>query len=297
MESIACVVCPVCSATTNEVYFGEVDQSLDRSGIGSSRTSVAPGRILRCRKCKFGFRQLRSSPEQLRNLYKQMDPRVYKSETEGRKRTANKHLEIVLRYIRSGSLLDIGCASGLFLLHALEAGWEVTGIEPNEKLCEQARAALGARGEVRCATLELAGLETSFDVATLWDVLEHVPDPVAFLRDCRRLLRPGGWLFINVPDLDSVEARIMGRRWPLLLPEHLNYFNRQSLNVCANKALFSLVGYGRRHAWFSLRYVAYRIRQHNLPGAAILVRCANSFLGDVMIPVSLGETYAVFRRE
>lgn len=291
------VACPVCEATTTELYLDAEDQALESSEIGPSRLRISPGRVLRCRTCRFGFRQRRSSPEQLRELYREMDPGIYESEMEGRNRTAQKHLQIVHRRLRQGRLLDVGCASGLFLSHALKAGWSITGIEPNEKLCDEARRNLKGEGEVLCATLEAADIKERFDVITLWDVLEHVPDPLGFLRDCRQMLRPNGYLFLNVPDLDSLEARVLGRHWPLLLPEHLNYFNRRSLKVCGERAGLRPLGFGRRRASFSLKYVAFRVTQHGIPGSRLLRAIADSPLGRILIPISLGETFAVWKTE
>jgi len=238
---------------------------------------------------------MRSSGEELHELYRQMDIRIYESESEGRKRTAQKHLQIVHRYARPGRILDVGCASGLFLSYALQEGWNVTGIEPNEKQCEEAQKKLKGKGEVQCSTLEKARLEGGFDAITLWDVLEHVPDPRRFLHSCRCMLQANGHLFLNVPDLDSWEARLLGRRWPLLLPEHLNYFNRKSLRLCSEYATLTPIKFGRRFAWFSLQYVAHRIAQHGIPGSSVIRSTAETSLGCILIPVSLGETLAVLR--
>jgi SAM-dependent methyltransferase len=262
--------------------------------LGSSRRSVSPGRILQCEGCGFGYRALRSSSEALAALYRRMDVSVYQAEAASRDRTARRHLRILQRHARRGRLLDIGCASGLFLQRALAAGWEVTGVEPSETLAAEARAALKGRGAVWCATLEEAALAPGFDAVTLWDVLEHVPHPLEFLSHCRRLLAPEGRLFLNTPDLGSLQARLFGRRWPLLLPEHLNYFTRQTLELCARHAGLELVRFGRRPVWFSIEYVACRLAQHGVPGGRLL-RSA-PFLRRLPIPVSMGETYGVWRR-
>jgi len=223
---------------------------------------------------------------------------MYEREGRGRSRTARHHLKIVQRFVNGGNLLDVGCASGIFLRQASEAGWRVVGVEPSTVLCAKAEKLLGDRGRVHCTTLQQANLSAaSFDVVTLWDVLEHVPDPLAFVRHCTILLRPDGYLFVNVPDLDSTLARFFGRRWPLLLAEHLNYFNRASLRLCGEKAQLQLLHFGQRPARFSVEYVLYRLEQHNVMGAKL---CRHVVGGDwarrATIPVWLGETFAVWRK-
>lgn len=226
-----------------------------------------------------------------------MDTHTYQAELRGRDRTAKRHLEIVEEYVRGGSILDVGCASGVFLSKAADAGWQVTGVEPSEILYREALGRLAGRGTVLPLSLEESNLkEEQFDAITLWDVLEHVVDPAETMQRCQSLLRPGGCLFLNVPDLDSFEARALGKRWPLLLPEHLNYFNRKSLKICAQKSELRLLRFGRRRSFFSVHYVLFRLSQHQIPGTKLLAKATQSRFGQVLIPVSLGETYAVFQR-
>jgi len=290
--------CLVCGDANVAVYLNDSDDVLDTSKMGSSRTHLSPGTILRCRACGFAFRQKRFSEEQLADLYRKMDPKVYQAELRGRDRTADRHLRIVMENSgQPGDLLDVGCASGIFLSKALDAGWQIAGIEPSEVLYKEAVERIGSRGTVLPLILEEADFgDRRFDAITLWDVLEHVVEPMNIMKQCRDLLKPGGCLFLNVPDLDSFEARFLGRRWPLLLPEHMNYFNRPSLKLCAEKSGLELVCFGRRPSHFSVQYVFYRLSQHRIPAAKLLHGVAQTALGSLLIPVSLGETYAVFRR-
>ncbi len=290
--------CPVCGGNDLSTYSDGADATLTAADLGSSRQSVAHGRILRCRTCRFGFRQSRPSEAELAGLYRDLDPTVYEREAYGRTRIARRHLKIVERFARPGTLLDAGCASGAFLRCAADAGWKITGVEPSEVLSAKAQQTLAGRGLVLCAPLQRANLRpSSFTAITLWDVLEHVPDPRAFLEHCAALLKPGGHLFVNVPDLDSLQARLLGQRWPLLLAEHLNYFNRSSLKLCAEMAGLRWVSCGRRRAAFSLDYVLYRLAQHSIPGAALAYRTiGKTFAGACCVPAFLGETYAVFIR-
>jgi SAM-dependent methyltransferase len=291
----------VCLAASDaEVYLEQdADVLTPQAVIGSSRTVVAPGRILRCRNCRVGFRQSRPSPEYLAQLYKSVDNQVYESEQSARARSASRYFRIVRRFAPDArSILDIGCASGLFLRLAQQSGWRVAGIEPSDVLAQKARTVLGGNGVVHSTTLEEAPLDgQTFDVVTMWDVLEHIPDPNTFLRHAASLLNRGGLLLAKVPDLDSFHARIFGARWPLLLPEHLNYFNTRSLQVCGSNAGLDWIGSVRTAVAFSVGYTFYRLHQHSVPGAALAHRiCQKTGLGNLIVPIRIGEVCAVWKR-
>jgi SAM-dependent methyltransferase len=291
--------CPLCSATDVELYVNSPHRELTSAAIGSSRKEVGCGQILRCRQCRLGFRASRTDDDDLARLYADYDTGVYQSEVRGRMATADRHLHIVRRYCSPSRLLDVGCASGMFLACAADVGWRVVGVEPSTALSRLAEEKLNGRGRVIATTLQNAGLsDGDFDVVTLWDVLEHVPQPLEFLRMAVRLLKRGGHLFLNVPDLDSFQARLLGSRWPLLLPEHLNYFNRKSLAFCGAQAGLAVVDTGRRKASFSVEYILYRLGQHDVIGASMIRRFADRLgIGRIVIPVPLGELYSVWTRE
>jgi 2-polyprenyl-3-methyl-5-hydroxy-6-metoxy-1,4-benzoquinol methylase len=143
-----------------------------------------------------------------------------------------KWLRAVERYQPGGRLLDVGCGTGIFLAEAQRTGrWQVTGVEPSQAAADYARLVLklpvlnGALAEVE-SDLPSA----SFDVVTLWNVLEHLPEPITDLRRIHRLLRPGGWLIAMIPNVESLAARVFGPYWlGWELPRHLYLFPRQTL--------------------------------------------------------------------
>lgn len=269
------------------------------TGLGPSRGEMSSGRILRCGSCRFGFSQARPTEKQLGQLYEHMEMGLYESESKGRSIAALRQLKLVERYAQPpGRLLDIGCASGLFLRRAIDAGWKGEGIEPCEQLVRRARQVLSSEARVHFATLQAAPItEAAFDVVTLWDVLEHVPHPIGFLALAGSLLKPGGVLFANVPNLDSIQARLLRSKWPLLLAEHLNYFSLASLKVCGGRSGLQWIDSCRRSAAFSLGYVFERLRQHGVAGCSLAYRLVNNVgLGNLTIRVPMGEICGVWKR-
>jgi 2-polyprenyl-3-methyl-5-hydroxy-6-metoxy-1,4-benzoquinol methylase len=125
-------------------------------------------------------------------------------------------------------LLDIGCGRGDFMLACRRLGWEVVGTEQARSPVMGLARTLG----IEVVTLaDLAGFpDASFDVVTLWHVLEHLPDPRDALRAIYRLLRPGGRVIVELPNLGSWQARIAGRDWYHLdVPRHLSHFEARTL--------------------------------------------------------------------
>lgn len=131
----------------------------------------------------------------------------------------------------AGRLLDVGCATGLFLDGMRRLGWDVAGVEPDERAADYARGRFGL--SIFPGRLEHAPYPAgSFDAITLWDVLEHVHDPRHTLADLARLLRPGGLLVLSLPNPDSLEARLLREHWlGWDLPRHLNLFRPRQLRA------------------------------------------------------------------
>jgi SAM-dependent methyltransferase len=290
--------CPACQSAELKRYLAAPDPGLHHESLGSSRMAFSPGNVLRCRHCGHGFRENQPSLEQLAFLYREMDVRVYEAEQGSRSMTAAKHVKLLNSASSKGKLLDVGSASGAFLEEALRAGWDAQGLEPNAELWRKSVARLG-EGRVLNSMLEQAPLPpASFDVITLWDVLEHVVDPGSFLKLCAGLTKPGGMVLLKAPDLNSFTAHILRTKWPLLLPEHLGYFTRASLCACAERAGLRPLSFRRSAVTFTAGYFLLRAGQHGIPLARWGGRLIEgSFLGDLRVSLRLGELYVVLRRE
>jgi SAM-dependent methyltransferase len=136
-----------------------------------------------------------------------------------------------------GRLLDVGAGSGWLVEHLCSLGWEAEGLDFDAGAVQRARA----RGlKMHQGGLPEQGFpEASFDAITMSHSIEHVHDPVAWLAEGRRLLRPGGRLAIATPNTCSVLHRRFREHWfPLDPPRHLHLFNRFALESALRKAGF-----------------------------------------------------------
>lgn len=135
-----------------------------------------------------------------------------------------------------GRLLEVGCATGarLALLRAL--GWDVQGVETSAQACRLAKALYGLR--VFCGELEEVSLPAgSLDAVVMSHVLEHVRDPVATLREARRVLRPSGVVVIETPNVASLGRRLFGPYWyEWDVPRHLFLFDAWTLGLACDRA-------------------------------------------------------------
>ncbi len=153
-------------------------------------------------------------------------------------RTYRRRIAVVRRHFATpGRVLDVGCAAGYFLRVMRDEGWSVSGLEPSAPIRATAAQHLGAQN-VHAGLLGEAPFEPgSFDLVTFWDVLEHVPEPVAALARARELLAPGGKILIETQNVDSRAAKLLGRRWQHYKhAEHIYHFNPRTLDVVLERA-------------------------------------------------------------
>jgi SAM-dependent methyltransferase len=141
-----------------------------------------------------------------------------------------RRCDVILQRKSRGALLDVGCGTGDFLAAMRDyPGWQVRGLEPSPDAAERARRSYGL--SVDTGSLEAAPYPPgSYDVITMWDVLEHVPQPRAALPQLAAILRSGGLLVVGLPDRGSVDARLFGPYWAGLdVPRHFSVFTRAQI--------------------------------------------------------------------
>lgn len=152
--------------------------------------------------------------------------------------------------VSTGKILDIGAGTGDFLLAAKQRGWEISGAEPNTNARELAfKKGIGL--EESTAPFP----DHSFDVITMWHVLEHVPDPGEQIKELNRLLKPDGLLIIAVPNFKSHDAQKYGEHWAAYdVPRHLYHFSPSAIEKIFAVHGFSLTS--QKGLFFDAFYVS-----------------------------------------
>ena len=158
---------------------------------------------------------------------------------EMKRMTAEYRLKKVRQHIEGGRMLDVGCSNGQFLAAARAAEIDAEGIDLSIEAVNQAVAAgLPAHH----STIDDWRPDYLYDSITMFDVLEHVIDPVDFLSSVKRLLKPNGTIVITVPNLDSITRLVMGSRWYFYIPEeHLHYFGPSVIRRLLDRLGFDVV--------------------------------------------------------
>jgi SAM-dependent methyltransferase len=252
MDSLEEVPCNLCGASDSRVRFEAREGWLEGTGYFAATTDRfgAYGTIRQCRGCGLLYTSPRMNAAAIAREYELTEDEDYFSEGESRSMNAYIGLRVLRRHVRGGRLLDVGCSVGYFL-HAARLSYEVAGVEPSRWARRYAREKLDLT-EVYPTLEEAAFPAGSFDVVTLIDVIEHHPNPAGLIRELSRVTKPGGILYVVTPDIGSLSARLLGRRWWGLRPAHIYYFSRNTLDRILSENGFEPIwarSYGRIFTW------------------------------------------------
>jgi SAM-dependent methyltransferase len=295
------VPCFLCGADEYDVlYEARYDREKDTDLVQKFRASgdeLLIDQLVQCRRCGFQYVNPRLRGDLILGSYAEGEDPTYVSQLEARERTFAASLNEIERANRGqGRLLDIGTAAGAFVAAAAARGWQAEGCEPNRWMAEWGSRHYRIRIR-QGSVFEQPYEEDSFDVITLWDVIEHTLQPRQMLDRCRALLRPGGILVVNYPDIGSWIARVLGRRWLFLTSVHLYYFDRGTMRRMLEKAGFDVVRMRPHFQRLELDYLLFR-------GAVLSPRLSSAArattrslrLSRTQVPYWLGQTFVLARR-
>ena len=256
--------CPWCGSNKAQINLWLKDEFLTKKDF----------HICECLNCGLLYTMPRPSKEKIGAYYKSDEyyshqenkkgfvPRLY----EAIKKINLKHkFRLASRDLPVGKLLDIGCGVGDFLHVAENKGWQCTGVEPSEEAREIARQRI--KGDLLYSE-DLEQLpDQSFDLITMWHVLEHVDDLKWQVAQLQRLIKPNGRIVIAVPNYRSYDGRFYNAYWAAYdVPRHLNHFNRTVLTKIFKTSGLSLVSMDKL-VWdaYYISFMSEQYKHHFMP--------------------------------
>jgi 2-polyprenyl-3-methyl-5-hydroxy-6-metoxy-1,4-benzoquinol methylase len=222
-------------------------------------------RLVQCENCGLVYVSPRPNPNELYALYGEtyfhneqsgvVGYTNYLKDEPNIRRTFAGRLQRLTRFAKPGKLLDVGCAAGFFLDEARKIGWQVQGLDVSSFAVGYASEHFGVDVHQGSFT-DLPFPANSYDLISMWDVIEHVPNPKSYIERAAELLKQGGVFVMATPDVDSIPARLTGKRWVgfKLSEEHVYYFSAQTLGKMLEDAGFEVID--TRHVG---KYVTIRL--------------------------------------
>lgn len=270
MGVITINACPVCASANTSHQLTAEDYTVSHTTF----------EIWQCNNCTLRFTQGVPDAASVGDYY-QSDNYISHTDTaEGivnklyhfvRKTTLKRKLHLVRQTtgVQKGSVLDIGAGTGAFAQTMLQAGWAITGLEPDAGTRERAQTLHGLQLQDTAALFQLP--LQSFDAITMWHVLEHVHELHAYIEQIKLLLKEKGRALIAVPNYTSHDAGVYGRYWAAYdVPRHLYHFSPASVkNLLAQHGLQLLA---IKPMWYDSFYISmlsqqYKTGKPNMPAA------------------------------
>jgi len=282
--------CPVCGSEIFDPFISGKDFFLTGESF----------QIVKCRNCGFRFTNPRPEAGELGKYYESSEYISHSDNRQGlfaaayqqvRKYTLGQKYALIKKFHSNGEILDIGCATGQFLNFLSKHGWKTTGIEPDEKTRERAISEFGLQvfPEEQLYVLR----KSSFDVITMWHVLEHVSGLNDRLDQIRNLLKPDGTFIVAVPNSNSYDAKKYGIYWAGYdLPRHLYHFTKEDIKTLMEKYGFEIVKmYPMR---FDAFYVSLLSEKYKTGKMRWLPALWNGFWSNVKASQKIGHSSLIY---
>ena len=241
-------------------------------------------RIVQCRNCGFIFVANPPSADELRKYYSQAyftdgQKGSYSDEEDDftpADNNSRRKLRELMRWKSGGLLYEVGCGAGAFLRQA-QKYFTVGGSDLSDAAVKSVRKRLNMPQVQSGDFLELELPEATFDAVVMFDVLEHLKNPLRNLEKVNCLLRPGGILYITTPDIGSLLFRCQTKKWHLMTPtEHLSFFSSSTIRLLLEKTRFDIVKICHPGQSTNIGYIIRKF--HRLYGSKVWIQIIGRLL-------------------
>lgn len=266
-------------------------RSMDSAAYScASHDSRTHGRILDCLQCGLIFMEPRVSERDLVSAYSESRDESYLYNMDARVQTFDYNLARVRRHIPDEArVLDVGSHCGVFLRVAESHSIDIMGVEPSSWAVEAA-SQVTSRPLVHGTLEDLPADVRSFDVVTMWDVLEHLYDPLGQLRRIHQLLVPDGTLMFSTIMIDNWFPRLMGAEWPWLMDMHLFYFTEDTIADMTRRAGFEVIESHKYCHIVTVQYLFEKLASLGIPRMKSAGRLiGRTFVGKFQVPFRFGD--------
>ena len=283
--------CPLCASA-------DIKESLSAKDHTVSQKIFT---IWHCNNCSARFTQDVPVQEEI-GAYYQSENYISHSDTKKglvnrlyhmvRNRTLSSKCSLIKKQTgkASGAVLDIGCGTGAFLNTMQQAGWTITGLEPDETARKKAAELYSIQPQSPDHLFQLP--DRSFHAITMWHVLEHVHDLHGYLKQIATLLHPEGKLFIAVPNYTSYDAAVYNENWAAYdVPRHLYHFSPKSMEellTTYNLKLTTLLP-----MWYDSFYVSMLSEQYKNGKGNLIKAFWNGFVSNIKAFSNKGKCSSV----
>ena len=296
LEATACAICETLG-NSDELYPPTfVDASFNDRVFSARRLpDKVHYRMVRCRKCGLVRSDPAADQSSLAALYGR-STFDYAPEVPNLRRTYGSYLARTKGYGAGKSLLEVGCGNGFMLEEALAQGYhEVRGVEPSRDAIAAAAPAVHdriVRDVMRPGLFE----DGEFDTVCLFQVFDHLPDPGALLDQLRSILSGGGVLLCFNHNVESVSARILGERSPIVDIEHCYLYSPATMSLLMKKHGFDVIESEAATNTLSLRHFLHLLPAPSPVKRGVMTAADRTGIGRVPLRLRLGNLYTIGRK-
>jgi len=290
------VECPVCDGKKSAILYEpwvDIDDPVQLYGAASGVQGTQT--LVTCTDCGMIFENPRYPESVIIQGYMSSDEAGHDSQRSMRVASFYNALKANRANLPKpgAKVLDIGTAGGAYLEAAAKFGYDAWGMEPSQMLVAEGKK----RGlKIEQGTIDKHKFEPgTFDMVSLWDVLEHVVDAKACLRECRRLLKPDGTLLINYPDIGTWQAKMAGKKFWWILSVHIHHFDHKSIEEICKRTGFKVIA--QKPYWQTLEfgYLEGMAAHLKVPLAGLAHKLTPGFIQRIPLPYYASQTTAIAR--